>query len=50
MDIMKRKVELGIKPLAMRQQSRSSDEGNTIPFIARFRKRDGALDDEMLRL
>lgn len=42
--------ELGIKPWQTEAVINLIDEGNTIPFIARYRKEaTGALDDEMLR-
>ena len=42
--------ELGIKPWQVEAVITLIDEGNTIPFIARYRKEaTGALDDEMLR-
>ena len=42
--------ELGIKPWQAEAVITLIDEGNTIPFIARYRKEaTGALDDEMLR-
>ena len=42
--------ELGIKPWQSEAVINLIDEGNTIPFIARYRKEaTGALDDEILR-
>ncbi|MBR1573017.1 MAG: RNA-binding transcriptional accessory protein [Lachnospiraceae bacterium] len=42
--------ELGIKPGQVEATVRLIDEGNTIPFIARYRKEvTGALNDEVLR-
>ena len=42
--------ELGIKPWQAEAVINLIDEGNTIPFIARYRKEaTGALDDEILR-
>ena len=42
--------ELGIKPQQVEATVRLIDEGNTIPFIARYRKEvTGALNDEVLR-
>lgn len=43
-------LELGIKKLQVENTVRLIDEGNTIPFIARYRKEvTGNLDDETLR-
>ncbi len=43
-------LELGIKENQVEASVRLIDEGNTIPFIARYRKEiTGALDDEILR-
>ena len=42
--------ELGIKPSAVEATVALIDEGNTIPFIARYRKEvTGGLDDVVLR-
>ena len=42
--------ELGIKPTQTEAAIKLIDEGNTIPFIARYRKEvTGSLDDEVLR-
>lgn len=42
--------ELGIKPIQVEKTVKLIDEGNTIPFIARYRKEvTGGLSDEMLR-
>ena len=42
--------ELGIKPGQVDAAVRLIDEGNTIPFIARYRKEvTGSLNDEILR-
>ena len=42
--------ELGIRPAQAGAAVRLSDEGNTIPFIARYRKEaTGSLNDEVLR-
>jgi uncharacterized protein len=42
--------ELGIRAAQADAAIRLIDEGNTIPFIARYRKETtGALDDEVLR-
>ena len=42
--------ELGIKPSQVENTIKSIDEGNTIPFIARYRKEvTGGLSDEILR-
>ncbi len=42
--------ELGIKPTQTEAAIKLIDEGNTIPFIARYRKEvTGSLDDEILR-
>ena len=43
--------ELGIKPSQTQSAIALLDEGNTVPFIARYRKEaTGALDDGQLRL
>ncbi|MCR5792219.1 MAG: RNA-binding transcriptional accessory protein [Lachnospiraceae bacterium] len=51
MDILKQiKEELGIELWQVEAVVNLIDEGNTIPFIARYRKeKHGALDDEVLR-
>lgn len=51
MDITKKiTAELGIKPWQAEAVIALIDEGNTIPFIARYRKEaTGAMDDEQLR-
>ncbi|MBR6228284.1 MAG: RNA-binding transcriptional accessory protein [Eubacterium sp.] len=51
MDIEKKIAsELGIKPWQVEAVVALIDEGNTIPFIARYRKeKHGSLDDEQLR-
>lgn len=51
MDIVKKiAAELGIKPSQVEAVISLIDEGNTIPFIARYRKeKHGALNDEVLR-
>ena len=51
MDILKQlKEELGIELWQVEAVVTLIDEGNTIPFIARYRKeKHGALDDEQLR-
>lgn len=42
--------ELGVKPRQVEQAIRLLDEGNTIPFVARYRKEaTGELDEEQLR-
>ena len=42
--------ELGIRPAQAQAAVTLIDEGNTIPFIARYRKEaTGALNDEVLR-
>ena len=42
--------ELGIRTQQVEATVKLIDEGNTIPFIARYRKEvTGALDDEVLR-
>ena len=42
--------ELNIKQTQVQSAVELIDEGNTIPFIARYRKeRTGALDDQVLR-
>ncbi len=48
--ILKLSEELGIKKVRQRQRVKLIDEGNTIPFIARYRKEvTGSLNDEVLR-
>ncbi len=51
MDIAKKiSEELGIKPSQVEAVIKLIDEGNTIPFIARYRKEQhGSLNDEVLR-
>ncbi len=51
MDIaLKISEELGVKKTQVEAAVKLIDEGNTIPFIARYRKdKTGALDDEQLR-
>ncbi len=51
MDILKRlQEELGIKPFQVEQTVALLDEGNTVPFIARYRKEmTGSLDDQIIR-
>ena len=51
MDIIKVLTEeLGIRPGQTEAAIKLIDEGNTIPFIARYRKEvTGSLDDETLR-
>ncbi len=51
MDIVsKLKDELGVKQWQVEAAVRLIDEGNTIPFIARYRKEvTGSLNDEVLR-
>jgi uncharacterized protein len=51
MDILKQiKDELGIRLEQVEAAVKLIDEGNTIPFIARYRKEvTGSLDDEQLR-
>ena len=51
MDIIKKLAqELQIKESQVRAAVQLIDEGNTIPFIARYRKEaTGALNDEILR-
>ena len=51
MDILKQlKTELGIRLEQVEAAVKLIDEGNTIPFIARYRKEvTGSLDDEQLR-
>ena len=52
MDIMKKNLrrELQIRPGQAQAAVKLIDEGNTIPFISRYRKEaTGALNDEVLR-
>lgn len=51
MDITKKLAEeLQIRPAQVQSAVKLIDEGNTIPFIARYRKEaTGALNDEVLR-
>ena len=51
MDIIKTlSAELNIKESKLEATIQLIDEGNTIPFIARYRKEvTGSLDDEVLR-
>lgn len=51
MDIIKiLQTELSLKPQQVKDTIELIDEGNTIPFIARYRKEvTGSLDDEVLR-
>ncbi|MDD4843665.1 MAG: Tex-like N-terminal domain-containing protein, partial [Anaerotignum sp.] len=51
MDILKRlQEELGIKTFQVEQTVALLDEGNTVPFIARYRKEmTGSLDDQIIR-
>ena len=51
MDILKQlATELGIRQEQVEATVKLIDEGNTIPFIARYRKEvTGALNDEVLR-
>ena len=51
MDIIEKlKDELGVKKSQVEAAVKLIDEGNTIPFIARYRKEvTGALNDEVLR-
>ena len=42
--------ELNVKPIQVQKTIELIDAGNTIPFIARYRKEvHGGLDDEILR-
>lgn len=52
MDILKRlQEELNIKTFQVEQTVALLDEGNTVPFIARYRKEmTGSLDDQVIRL
>ena len=51
MDILKRLTdEFGLKPFQVKNTVELIDQGNTIPFIARYRKEvTGSLSDEVLR-
>lgn len=51
MDLIKQlREELGLKPFQVENTVKLIDEGNTIPFIARYRKEaTGSLDDQILR-
>ena len=51
MDILKTLTEeFGLKPFQVENTVKLIDEGNTIPFIARYRKEvTGSLDDQILR-
>ena len=51
MDILKQlQQELQIKPFQVEQTVALLDAGNTVPFIARYRKeRTGSLDDQTIR-
>ena len=51
MDIVKKiAAELEIRPQQVEAVIKLIDEGNTIPFIARYRKEaHGSLDDQALR-
>ena len=43
--------ELNVKPIQVENAVKLIDEGNTIPFIARYRKEvTGGLSDEQLRI
>jgi len=52
MDIQKRLIEeLGIRPSQVENTIQLLDEGNTVPFISRYRKEmTGSLDDQTVRL
>ena len=44
-------AELNVKPWQVEAAVKLIDEGNTIPFISRYRKEaTGSLNDEILRL
>lgn len=48
--ILKLKEELGVEKWQVEAAVKLIDEGNTIPFISRYRKEaTGALNDEVLR-
>ena len=51
MDILKKLTEeFGLKPFQVENTVKLIDDGNTIPFIARYRKEaTGSLDDQILR-
>lgn len=51
MDILKQlEIEFSLKPWQIEHTVQLIDEGNTIPFIARYRKEaTGSLDDQLLR-
>ena len=51
MDIIKTLTEeFSLKPFRVENTVRLIDDGNTIPFIARYRKEaTGSLDDQVLR-
>ena len=51
MDIIKKlQDEFNIKPSQVENTVKLIDDGNTIPFIARYRKElTGSLDDQLLR-
>ncbi len=51
MDIIKTLTEeLSLKPFQVENTVKLIDDGNTIPFIARYRKEaTGSLDDQVLR-
>lgn len=51
MDILKQlQIELGIKASQVENTVKLLDEGNTVPFIARYRKEvTGSLDDQIIR-
>ena len=51
MDILKTLTEeFSLKPFQVENTVKLIDEGNTIPFIARYRKEaTGSLDDQILR-
>lgn len=51
MDILKKlQEELGIRPSQVENTVKLLDEGNTVPFIARYRKEmTGSLDDQIIR-
>ena len=51
MDILKKlQEELGIKASQVENTVKLLDEGNTVPFIARYRKEmTGSLDDQIIR-
>lgn len=51
MDIIKKLTEeFSLKPFRVENNIKLIDDGNTIPFIARYRKEaTGSLDDQVLR-